>query len=168
MRDAETVLGIIQDRGKRGQEEEGCGPHRRGGSADLQPPHGTAPAAPGGPMRDLRIEGWGASPSHPQTRRPEQEREDPEPARANHDRQAKEDPGPMQEMPRGRPCRKAGRMQRSKKGVTGKPDDIERVTSGLAGGRRERGRKTTSPAAYPTTTPFLLSPIPVVATSCWV
>src|SRR5271157_4371139 len=38
-----------------------------------------------------------------------------------------------------------------KKEVTGKPDDIERVTSGLAGGRRERSRKTTSPAAYPTT-----------------
>jgi hypothetical protein len=37
------------------------------------------------------------------------------------------------------------------KEVTGKPDDIERVTSGLAGGRRERSRKTTSPAAYPTT-----------------
>jgi hypothetical protein len=35
--------------------------------------------------------------------------------------------------------------------VTGKPDDIERVTSGLAGGRRERSQKTTSPAAYPTT-----------------
>ena len=38
-----------------------------------------------------------------------------------------------------------------RKEVTGKPDDIERVTSGLAGGRRERSRKTTSPAAYPTT-----------------
>lgn len=35
--------------------------------------------------------------------------------------------------------------------MTGKPDDIERVTSGLAGGRRERSRETTSPAAYPTT-----------------
>src|SRR5208337_620615 len=45
----------------------------------------------------------------------------------------------------------AGTEQRPKKAVTGKPDDIERVTSGLAGGRRERSRKTTSPAAYPTT-----------------
>ena len=45
----------------------------------------------------------------------------------------------------------AGTEQRPKKEVTGKPDDIERVTSGLAGGRRERSRKTTSPAAYPTT-----------------
>ena len=45
------------------------------------------------------------------------------------------------------------RTQRPRKEVTGKPDDIERVTSGLAGGRRERSRKTTSPAAYPTTTP---------------
>ena len=35
--------------------------------------------------------------------------------------------------------------------MTGKPDDIERVTSGLEGGRRKRSRKTTSPAAYPTT-----------------
>jgi hypothetical protein len=34
---------------------------------------------------------------------------------------------------------------------TGKPDDIERDTSGLAGGRRKRSRETTSPAAYPTT-----------------
>src|ERR1051326_7287736 len=54
-------------------------------------------------------------------------------------------------MPRGPSCRTHGRSQRSKKQVTGKPDDIERVTSGLAGGRRRRGRKTTSPAAYPTT-----------------
>ena len=37
-----------------------------------------------------------------------------------------------------------------KKQVTGKPDDIERVTSGLVGGRRKRGHQTTSPAAYPT------------------
>ena len=35
--------------------------------------------------------------------------------------------------------------------MTGKPDDIERVTSGLVGGRRKRGRETTSLAAYPTT-----------------
>ena len=34
--------------------------------------------------------------------------------------------------------------------MTGKPDDIERVLSGLMGGRRKRDRKTTSPAAYPT------------------
>src|SRR5262245_14209558 len=56
----------------------------------------------------------------------------------------------MQEMPRGRPRRTQGRTQRPTKEVTGKPDDIERVPSGLAGGRRKRGRKTTSPAAYPT------------------
>src|SRR5262249_33465623 len=56
----------------------------------------------------------------------------------------------MQEMPRGRPRRTQGRTQRPTKEVTGKPDDIERVTSGLAGGRRKRSRKTTSPAAYPT------------------
>jgi hypothetical protein len=38
--------------------------------------------------------------------------------------------------------------------MTGKPDDIERVPSGLVGGRRKRSRKTTSLAAYPTTTWF--------------
>ena len=36
--------------------------------------------------------------------------------------------------------------------MTGKPDEVESLTSGLEGGRRKRGRKTTSPAAYPTTT----------------
>src|SRR4051812_28541102 len=101
--------------------------------------------------------GVGASPSHPQTRRSAKERADPRPVRARHGRQAEEDPGPLQEMPRGRSRRTRGRTQRPRQEVTGKPDDIERVTSGLAGGRRERSRKTTSPAAYPTTIPFVVS-----------
>lgn len=93
----------------------------------------------------------GASPSHPQARRSAEERADSRPVRASHGRQAEEDPGALREMPCGRSCWTPGRRQRSKQQVTEKPDDIERVTSGLAGGRRERDRKITSPAAYPTT-----------------
>jgi len=92
------------------------------------------------PRRKEAQDPWGCQPGATNSR----------PVSACYGWQAEEDAGSVQEIPCGRSRRTLRRTQLPRKGMTGKPDDIERVTSGLVGGRRKRSPTTTSLAAYPT------------------